>query len=104
MNSPCTVTVTRTSERDVKDRPVIITLGGAQIAVLRFGQSVTKEVEPGQHTLVVNNTWKKKSIDFEVAAGAMARFQVINRTGRFTNFMVAVIGTGPLYVELERES
>jgi hypothetical protein len=104
MDTPCTVTVTRTSERDVKDRQVIVTLGGSQIALLRFGQSVTQEVEPGPNTLVVDNTWNKKSAEFELAPGAEARFQVINRPGRMTNFMVAVIGTGPLYVELERET
>jgi len=44
-----------------------------------------------------------KTIEFDVADGEHARFQVINRPGKWTYPMVALLGVGPIYLTIERK-
>jgi hypothetical protein len=104
MKSSSHLTISRHSPEDVQNRPVIIKLNGERIATLMYGQSVSREIEPGRHSLLIDNTWEKKKLEFELFPGSDASFQVINKAGRLTNFMVALIGSGPLYVEIRRDS
>jgi hypothetical protein len=38
-----------------------------------------------------------------VAAGDHLKFQTVNRTGRFTWFLVSMLGAGPIYVSIQRD-
>jgi len=96
------LTVSRTSPTDVQQRQVIIKLDGDPFATLLFGETVTREVSPGSHRLRFDNTWVKKSVEFKVADGEDVKFEVINRPGRFTWWMVAVLGAGPMYLTVQR--
>lgn len=98
----CQVKVTRDSPQDVQHRQLIVTLDGEPWATLMFGESATREVEPGGHRLKVDNTWVWKNVDFRLEAGENARFRAINRAGRLTWWMPAALGAGPMYVTLER--
>jgi hypothetical protein len=98
------VTIFRTSEKDVRQRQLIVKLDGKAFATLMYGQSATREVTPGKHKLNVNNTWVWKTEDFEVAPGEQVKFQLINRPGRFTWFMIGALGVGPIYVTIERQA
>jgi hypothetical protein len=98
------LTVTRTSPADVKQRQVIIKLDGAPFDVLLYDQSVTREIEPGEHELRFDNTWVKKTIEFRIVEGEHVTYKVINRAGRFTWWMVAALGAGPMYLSIERQS
>src|ERR1700676_3018776 len=98
------LTVSRTSPNDVQQRQVIVKLDGEPFAVLLFGQTVTREIAPGSHRLRFDNTWVKKSVDFKVADSEELKFNVINRVGHFTSWMVAVLGAGPMYLTIERAS
>jgi hypothetical protein len=97
------VTVSRTSPTDVQQRQMIVKLDDEPFATLLYGETVTREVEPGHHRLSVDNTWVWKTVEFDLAAGEHAKFRVINRAGRFTWWMVALLGAGPMYVTIERE-
>ncbi|HZU25150.1 MAG TPA: hypothetical protein VFA04_06485 [Bryobacteraceae bacterium] len=97
------ITVSRTSEADVKQRQILVDLDGNRIAELTFGKSITRKVPPGRHELRVDNTWNRKKAEFDLAPGEHARFQTLSRAGRFTWFLVAAFGAGPMYVSLERE-
>jgi hypothetical protein len=97
------VTVSRTSPRDVKQRQVIVKLDGEPFATLLYGETETGEVPPGPHRLHFDNTWVWKNIDFKLAEGEHAKFKVINRAGRLTWWMVALLGAGPMYLTVERE-
>jgi len=99
----CTITVSRTSERDVKQRQIIVEVDGERVAELMFGKTVTRRVLPGRHSVRVDNTWNRKTIEFDLASGEHAKFQTLSRVGRFTWFLVSVLGAGPMYVSLERE-
>jgi hypothetical protein len=96
------VTVSRTSAIDLKDRQIYISLDGEQIAVLLFGESVAREVEPGEHYIRAHNTLFWKTIDFTLAPGEDAEFRVVNRAGAGTYAMLSLLGTGPFYLTFER--
>lgn len=98
-----TLTVNRTSTDDAQQRQIIICLDGEPIAELMFGDSVTKEIPAGPHTLLVDNTWKKKSAEFAAKEGEEIRFLVKNHSGRFSEFLLMIFGAGPLKVTLARQ-
>jgi hypothetical protein len=96
------VTVSRTSPDDVKQRQIIVKLDGKRLGEVMSGEEISREVEPGRHRLQVDNTWNWKNVDFTLAPGEHARFQTVNRGGRFTWFLVGTLGVGPMYVHIER--
>jgi hypothetical protein len=97
------VTVSRTSPRDVKYRQIIVKLDGESFATLLYGETESREVPSGTHRLHFGNTWVWKNIDFKLAEGEHAKFNVINRAGRLTWWMVALLGAGPMYLTVERD-
>jgi hypothetical protein len=99
---PSSVTVTRTSEDDFKSRQINISIDGAHAATLLWGDSVTKDLEPGPHRVRFNNTFVWKTIDFTLRPGQQAFFEVINRPGFGTVPMMMVLGVGPLYLTVRR--
>jgi hypothetical protein len=99
---PATLTVTRTSEEDFKQRQLIVYLDGVKIATLLWGDSITKDVEPGPHRLRVSNTLVWKTVEFTLKPGEQAYFEVINRAGIGTYPMLLIFGVGPLYVTVRR--
>ena len=99
---PATLTVTRTSEQDFKQRQLIVHLDGQKLATLMFGDSVTRDLEPGPHRLRVSNTLVWKNVDFTLRPGEQAFFEVVNRTGAATYPMLMIFGVGPLFVTVTR--
>jgi hypothetical protein len=99
---PASVTVTRTSESDFASRQLIVWIDGIRVATLRWGDSITTDLEPGPHRVRVSNTLVWKTIDFEVKPGEQVFFEAINRTGPGTLVMLILFGCGPLYVTLRR--
>ena len=98
------LTIARTSDDDVKQRQIIIKLDGEWIGELMYGKTLTRAIPAGRHEIRFDNTWKKKTETFEAAPGEHVKFRVTNKTGRFTWALVATIGAGPMYVEVEREA
>jgi hypothetical protein len=95
------LTVSRTAPADVKQRQVIVKLDGEPFAVLLYGQTASRVIEPGSHRVRFDNTWVKKTVEFHAAEGEQVQYNVINRAGRFTWWMVAVLGAGPMYLTIE---
>jgi hypothetical protein len=98
------LTLERTSPDDVKQRQIIVKLDGDWIGDLMYGKSLTRKIEPGRHTLKVDNTWNRKTIEFDAAPGEPVKFRVVNRAGGCTWFLVASLGAGPMYVSIEPET
>ncbi len=96
------LTVSRTSLEDIKQRQIIVILDGKRLGELMSGDEISRDIAPGRHRLKVDNTWNWKNVDFNAAPGEHVRFQVVNRGGRFTWFLVGTIGVGPMYVHIER--
>jgi hypothetical protein len=99
---PATLTVDRNSPDDIQQREIVVTLDGAPIGELTYGQTVTKEIPAGSHTLLVDNTWNKRTASFTAAENEQIRFLTQNRSGRFAQFLLGIFGAGPIYVSLER--
>lgn len=103
-SAPARVTVRRQSPDDIQQREVFVSLDGSELGILRFGDSVTREVEPGPHELRVHNTLFRQRLPLVVAPGEHVRFSVVNRPGWGTYAMMSVLGAGPLYLSIERDT
>src|SRR6476620_4594180 len=99
---PATITVTRTCEEDFKQRQLIVHIDGEKSSTLLFGESVSRDVEPGPHVLRVSNTLVWKTVEFVASPGEQIFFEVINRAGFLTYPMLMILGVGPLYVTIRR--
>lgn len=97
---PTRLTIHRTSEQDCKDRQVIFSLDGERIGQLLYGQTLTRDIEPGTHRLRANNTLVWKTVEFLAPASAHVHFTCINYAPRGMFYMLAVFGVSPLFVAL----
>jgi hypothetical protein len=100
---PATITVTRTSPKDVRHRQIYISVDGREFAELFYGQTFTGQVPAGHHRLRANNTLVWKTLDCDLRAGDHARFTVVNRAGFGTYTLLGTLGVGPIYLTFERE-
>jgi hypothetical protein len=99
---PSSVTVSRTSDEDFKQRQLVIWIDGERLGDLMFGNAFSRDVAPGRHTLRVSNTLVWKTVTFDVKPGEQVRFEVVNRPGKLTYAMLVMLGVGPLYVRIKR--
>ena len=99
---PAMLTVTRTDAADVKQRQLIISLDGTRLGQLMFGETLTHEMLPGPHRLRISNTLFWKTIAFEAKPGEEVRFEAVNRAGRLTYPLMAILGAGPLYLTVRK--
>lgn len=95
------LTLHRTSADDARQRQVYMSLDDERIATLLFGQNVTREIPAGHHRLRANNTLVWKTIEFDASPGADLHFNIINRAAPGMLWMVALFGSGPMFVTLE---
>jgi hypothetical protein len=97
------ITVRRKSPDDVQQRQIIVKLDGVSVGELFYGDTISIPVNAGHHSLRVDNTWNWKTMELDVAAGDHLKFQTMSRAGRFTWFLVSMLGAGPIYVSIKRE-
>ena len=98
-----TLTVARQSPNDVGIRQVFVSLDDKEFGVLLNGESVTKEVQAGEHRMRLHNTLVWKNITLDLKPGEHARFMITNRAGFGTYALVATLGVGPIYLKVERQ-
>ena len=96
------LTITRSLPDDLRQRGVIVTLDGERIVELMNGESVTREISPGHHRLRADNTWNRKTIEFDAAPGGHLKFEVTNRAGGLSKFFQFTFGGGPVHLSIER--
>ena len=99
---PASITITRTSEDDFKSRQLIVWIDGERVATLLWGDSITKDLQPGPHRIRVSNTLVWKTVECTLRPGQQAYFEVVNRTGIGTIFVMMVLGVAPLYLTINR--
>ena len=103
MESRARITIVRQSPADLGYRQIFVSVDGADFAMLKNGQTATRELDAGRHRMRVHNTLFWKNLEVELAPGEHARFAVVNRGGFGTNFLTGIIGAGPIYLSVERE-
>ncbi len=96
------VTLTRTSAADVGQRQVVVRVDDQAGANLLFGETITRDLAPGEHVLRVHNTLVWKKVPFRVTAGEQVEFLIVNRPGRFTLGFLSLMGVAPLFLSIER--
>ncbi len=97
-----TLTVTRHSQADSQQRQVNVRLDGTHLGQVLYKQVLTREIEPGHHTLRFDNTWKKQTLEIDLAPGEDVLIEVVNRVSPFGWFLVAMFGVGPVNLEVRR--
>lgn len=98
------VTVSRTLPIDVRDRQILMKLDGTPLGTLLFGETVTREIEPGYHWIRANNTLVWKTLEFRAQPGDHVEFVVANRAGVGTYTLLGLLGVGPLYLVFARKT
>ena len=98
------VTVARTDKKDIQIRQLYVSLDRGPRVALLYGESFTLEIQPGRHTLFVHNTLFWKRVTFHVEPGEHLEFMLINRGGRFTYPLIALMGVAPLYLTVKQRS
>lgn len=102
MTETARITVTRKHQDDVRDRQIVVSLDGAPLATLLYGQQATREIAAGAHRLKAHNTLFWRNLQVELQPGEHAEFVVINRAGNGTLSLLGILGVGPLYLTFER--
>ena len=82
-------------------------LDGRRIGMLSYGTALTESIEPGRHTLQVDNTLFKKTMEFVAGVNDHVVFKTANLAGWGTYsawaLLIGFLGAGPFYLMLERE-
>ena len=79
-------------------------MDGEELAILRQGESATREVDAGPHRLRAHNTLFRKIVEVTLAPDEHARFTVINKPGWGTYTLMTFLGAGPLYLTFTRDA
>jgi hypothetical protein len=102
-----TLTVRRQTPDDIGYREVYVKLDGRRLAMLSYGGTLTENIEPGRHTLQVDNTLFKKTMEFVAGVGDHVAFKTANLAGWGTYsawaLLIGFLGAGPFYLMLERD-
>ena len=103
-----TLTVRRQTPDDIGYREVYVKLDGRRLAMLSYGSTMTESIEPGRHTLQVDNTLFKKTIEFVAGVNDHIAFKTANLAGWGTYsawaLIIGFLGAGPFYLMLERDA
>lgn len=93
--------ITHKDEGDYLARGIKIVLDGEELALLKSGKGLVVDVEPGRHSLRIDNTFHRKTLDLEIKGGEQTHYRIWNKRG-FGSWMVEMLGAGPVYLAIER--
>jgi hypothetical protein len=68
-----TIIVTRSSPNDFQDRQIYLWIDDEALGKIRYGQAISKAIEPGRHTVRAFNTLFTREIAVEAAPGEQVR-------------------------------
>ena len=70
-----TLVVRRTSPHDFQDRQIYLWIDEEPFGKIRYGDAVTRPIEPGRHTVRVFNTLFTRTLTVDAAPGELVRVQ-----------------------------
>ena len=94
--------VSHPQEGNFLGRGLTLTLDGKEWTDLKAGRSIAREIEPGHPRLRVDNTYHKKTLEFDVGLGEQVHYRIKNRVGFFGSMLITILGAGPMYLVMER--
>jgi hypothetical protein len=68
-----TIIVTRSSPNDFQDRQIYLWIDDEALGKIRYGQAISKPIEPGRHTVRAFNTLFTREITVDAAPGEQVR-------------------------------
>ena len=68
----------RSSPHDFQDRQIYVWVDGDPLGKIRYGQSVSHPIEPGEHKVRVFNTLLSQTLTVNAAPGEQVRLQCVN--------------------------
>jgi hypothetical protein len=68
-----TIVVSRNSPRDFQDRQIYLWIDDEPLGKIRYGQAISRTIEPGQHTVRAFNTLFTREISIEATPGEEVR-------------------------------
>jgi len=92
------LTVHRTAGWDEQSRQILCSVDGKYVGQLLFGQTLTRDIPAGSHTLKTNNTLVWKTVPFDAAPGEHVQFTVWNQQmgGWFARLLFIFVGAAAL--------
>ena len=94
------LTVSRTSDADIKFRGLEVYVDGEFAHDIAYPTTWSTSLTPGKHTIKVSNHLYKKSIEINARPGQKINVEAGNRFTPVGGIMVAVLGMGPYRVFL----
>jgi hypothetical protein len=68
-----TIIISRSSPHDFQDRQIHLWIDDEALGKIRYGQAISKTIEPGRHTVRAFNTLLTREITVEAAPGEQVR-------------------------------
>ena len=95
---PARLTVHRTAGWDEQSRQILCSVDGRHVGQLLFGQTLSRDIPAGSHTLKANNTLVWKTVPFDAAPGQHVQFTVWNEQmgGLFARLLFIFVGAAAL--------
>jgi hypothetical protein len=78
VKSETAILLRRNSPHDFPDRQIFVWIDGEPLGKIRYGQSITQPIEPGEHTVRVFNTLLSQTLTVTAAPGEQVRLQCGN--------------------------
>jgi hypothetical protein len=96
--APARLTVHRTAPWDEQSRQILCAIDGVHSGQLLYGQTMTREIAAGAHTLKANNTLVWKTVPFDARPGEHVQFTVWNEPmgGWFMRLLFIFVGAAAL--------
>ena len=93
---PTLLTIHRTADEDEGSRQIICALDGSRLCQVLYGETRTREILPGPHTLRVHNTLMWRTLRFDAPPGRHIHFTVWNRSCFGYYIWLLLVGAAPL--------
>lgn len=98
-----TLTIVRNAPDDVQDRVVTLWFDDERWDVLRYGQTLTRNITPGPHRLKAHNTLLGTTFAFDIKPGEHVRLRCANAVAPGGTLLMLLIGWAMLRVRIERD-
>jgi hypothetical protein len=99
--APSIIEILRDTTDDIQDRWIRITIDDAPVEILKYGETLRRQVPPGRHRLNAHNTLSSDRLEIETAPGQTVRIRCSNRFSRTGPLMLLTMGVAFIKVKLE---
>jgi hypothetical protein len=99
--SLATIEIFRDTPDDVQDRWVRVYVDDAAAEILRYGETLRRQLPPGHHRIKAHNTLSTDTIEVDLAPGQLLRIRCHNHFARGGVLMMLTMGFAFIKVRLE---